>query len=58
MVTGAHGVITRSSVKLVEKRNNFLKEKTAHWDEDKQKDLLDRKDEIGRKYTDRVQAMF
>jgi len=35
MISGAHGVIARSSIKLVEKRNNFLKEKTAHWDEDK-----------------------
>ena len=34
MTQGAHSLLTRTSEKLVEKRNNFLKENIAHWDED------------------------
>jgi 3-oxoacyl-ACP reductase-like protein len=58
LLTGAHGVIAKSSTKLVEKRQNFLAEKTAHWDDDKKQDLLNRKQEIGEKYAKRVADMF
>ena len=34
MISGVHGLIARTSTKLVEKRNNYLKENIAHWDED------------------------
>jgi len=46
MIAGAHGAILRSSTKLVEKRNNFLKENIAHLDEDQQKAILEKKDAI------------
>jgi Tfp pilus assembly protein PilN len=58
MIAGAHGAIMRSSTKLVEKRNNFLKENIAHLDEDQQKVILEKKNAIAKKYTEKISQMF
>ena len=58
MISNTHDAIMRHSTKLVEKRNNFLKSNIAHLPEEDQRAILEKKEEVARRYSEKIRGML